>query len=481
MTTTARNPATTKLIDTLGPDRVVVGDEALRRFAEDPTECAPRLPAVAVFPTSVGDVQQILRIANETKTAVTVRVTAMNIGGLAIPHAGGIVVDLSRMDQIVSVDEEDMVAVVEPGVSWAALKSRLDASAQSVVVSYPLAPPETSVAACCLLDGTGTLTMRYGSMGDWIGGIEAVLANGEVVRTGAAAVTQHWYGRAALPDLAGLFLNWQGTTGIVTKLAVQLWPKRRLRTRVFIPVHELLGGIALMRLLARTGLFDDLGGLTWPAGRMLLGIDKPRARDKGEPEILFYLDISADLEFEVMMKRAVLAEAIREVRSKGHHIDDPIPLDAITDVNPEFKPLAEFPARLGFLIDNPGGGLTWVGTYGPMSRLPEGAKHGLEIMEKHGFPPLIVTRPMKGGHYCVLRFVITFAKRNAAEVERVRACNRELIQVALDHGFMTYKLPPWAAPELAARIHPGTRALIARVRQMMDPNRILAPDNLRFD
>jgi FAD/FMN-containing dehydrogenase len=476
-----QNHAATKLLAAFGPERVIVDHEALKRFGEDTTENRSHPPSVAVFPDSVGDVQTVLRIANETKTPVTIRVTGLNIGGLAIPHEGGITIDLSRMDRIVSVDEDDMVAVVEPGVSWAMLKERLDTSAPSLIVSYPLAPPEASVAACCLLDGTGTLTMRYGSMGDWIGGLEAVLANGEVVRTGAAAVTPHWYGRAALPDLAGLFLNWQGTTGIVTKLAIQLWPKRIHRARVFVPVHDIDGGFALMRHLARTGLFDDLGGLTWPAGRMLLGVDKPRDRDPGEPEILFYLDISADLEMEMMMKRAVLAEAIRGIRAKGHGIDDPIPLDAITDVNPEFKPLAEFPTRLGFLIDNPGGGLTWVGTYGPMSRLPEGAKHGFAIMEKYGFPPLIVTRPMKGGHFCVLRFVTTFAKHDAAEVERVRACNRELVHVALDHGFMTYKLPTWAAPELASRVHPGTRALISRVRKMMDPNRILAPDNLRFD
>src|SRR5437764_12145845 len=113
--------------------------------------------------------------------------------------------------------------------------------------------------------------MRHGAMGKWINGVEAVLADGEVVRTGSGAVVGRWFSRSPLPDLTGLFVSTQGTTGIVTKIALQLQPKPPHRRRWLAFAYDLDAAYQAMRALARSGSFDDVGLMTWPAAKQLLG------------------------------------------------------------------------------------------------------------------------------------------------------------------------------------------------------------------
>src|SRR5206468_10829845 len=91
----------------------------------------------------------------------------------------------------------------------------------------------TSVVANALLDGLNNLSMRHGAMGQWINGVEAALHDGTLVRTGSGAVVGSWFARAPLPDLTGLFVPTQGTTGADTFAALQLQPKPALRRRWF--------------------------------------------------------------------------------------------------------------------------------------------------------------------------------------------------------------------------------------------------------
>lgn len=469
-----------RLVNRFGGDRVVTDRATRALYASDSTENEPHTPRAIVYPKSVDEIRALLEIAREARCPVTSRVAGLNVGGLAIPAEGGIVCDLSRMNRILDVNRSEQYALVEPGVTWGDLKERLAAAGDEFVVNYPLAPPETSVLACCLMDGLGTLTMRYGSMGEWVNGVEAVLADGTVVRTGAASVSPVWFSRGPLPDLTGLFINFQGTTGIVTKLALQLWPKRRLRERVIVPAYEWAGAFEFSRRIARTGLFDECGGFSWPAAKMLFGVAVPAERDPAEPAIFFAVDVSADTHAELALKRAILADTIRGVRALGFHFDAPLDVNALIAASPGFSQFSDLPTRLTFLIDNPGGGLTWIGAYGPMSTMEEAARDGFCVMARHGFPPLLVTRPMKGGHYAVMRFVETFRRADPADVARIRALHAELVEVVLDAGYIPYKLPPSLVPAVMRRMDPGARDLLQRVKAAVDAQHILNPGKLGF-
>jgi FAD/FMN-containing dehydrogenase len=119
-----------------------------------------------------------------------------------------------------------------------------------------------------------------------------------------------------------------------------------------------------------------------------------------------------------------------------------------------------------------------VGTFGPTERLEEGARAGMRIVEGSGNPPLVVVRPMKGGHYAVLRFIFRFDRRS--ETERVRAMMVELGRTLMDLGYVPYKCPATLYEEVARRIDPGFRTLMERLRGAVDPKGILNPDRWKL-
>ena len=444
----------------------VVADVAAH--AGDMTENEPRTPAFVVEATRAEQVRELLVLANDRGVPVTPKVTGLNIGGLAIPAEGGIVLDLRRMDAV-EIDPHNMVAWIEPGVSWQKLKE--EAARAGLALGFPLAPPESSVLACALMDGLSTMALAHGSYNDWVHGVEAYLADGTKVVTGAAALSGRPLSRGPLPDLTGMFLNWYGGTGVVVRLALALWPQRSFRRREVIACRDVESGIGLMRAGARTGLFDDLGGLGWPAAKWAFGLDRLDARDPAEPELYVVADYGADTKGELRVK----SKRLRELAPAP-----PIPVEQLIALAPDLAPFAELPARLGFLMDHEGQGLTWVGTFGPMERLEEGARAGMRIVEAAGRPPLVVVRPMKGGHYAVLRFIFRFDRRSDEETALVRALVLELGRALLDLGYVPYKCPETLYEEVARRLDPGFRDLMERLKGTVDPKGILNPDRWRL-
>ena len=464
-----------KFIAVLAPQRVIDAPLELEAYASDYTEESPRLPGLVVLPKTVEEIQSLMRIATEEHCSLTARVSGSNVGGLALPAEGGVVVDLRQMNRILEVNPVEMYALIEPGVTWEQLKAYLEEQHIPLRMGYPLSPPDTSIMANCLLDGLGNLSLRYGAMADWIGGLEAVLPTGQVIRTGAPAVSDFWFGRGPLPDLTGLFVCWQGTTGIVTKMAFQLWPKPNYQKRMFLLFYDRNVAFQALRDLARLPICDDVGGLSWPTGKMLFNVARPLARDPGEPEFFLYLDLTGQSEREMQLRLELLTKYLDELRATGHQIDPPLELSTLVRLNPQFAKFAEFPTRLEFLVDHPGGGLTWVGTYGPLSQMEKFADRGWAIMSRCSMPPLVVSRPMKGGHFGVMRFIATFNKRDEGERRAVREMNRELVEAGLALGFIPYKTPPWVVEQMHSRINPAFVELMGKIRCLLDPEGIMAP------
>lgn len=462
----------------VGADNVISDPNDLVRYASDFTECEPAMPDVVVFASEVEQVQAIVRRANEDRVPVTARVYGTNVGGLCIPSCGGIVLDLTRMNRIIEVNIEDMVATIEPGVTQRQLKEHLARQNIPLTFGYSLAPPETSVLANALLGGLTNRSLKYGDQSEWISGLEVVLFDGSVVRTGAWALAgTPPFGRVPFPDLTGLFVAWQGTTGIVTKMAFQLWPKHPLNRRLFFLAHFARDAFEAMRRLCRTEVCDDIGGLSWPAGRMMMGVRRPLPNPApGEPTFFLYLDLTAETAREMAAKEEILASVMRGIAAGGETMGGPIEVGTLVKVNKAMSRFAEFPTDLDFLTAQ--GGLSWVGTYGPLSRFEDAAEAGTAIMVSHGLPPLIVSRPMRGGHFGVLRFITSFDKADPVEVAKVRAVNEDLLEMAMSKGFVMYKTPAWAWARLAPRFDPGTLELMRRVKALMDPNGILNPGRL---
>lgn len=464
------------LRDIVGTDAVSVDETTLLRFSTDMTENPGARPNAVVRVRTLEQLQAIVLLAAQHRTPLVPRVAGTNLGGLTIPTNGGWVLDLTGMSQIVELNVDDMVAVIEPGVTFAQMREALAKTEPRLTIGYPLSPPETSVAANCLLEGLGNLSLRHGSMGDWISSLEVVRADGSLLRTGASALgVPVPFGRAPLPDLTSLFLSWQGTTGIVSKIAVQLWPELPFRERSFVLTYDRAATFRALRELPRLDLLQDMGGLSWPTSKMLFGVEHPLERDPAEPEFFFYLDLSAATEELFEAKRRALRAYVHGLQAEGLRVEDPIDVPSLVRIEPRLGQLAHFPTRLDFLLDHPYGGLTWVGTYGPMSRFAAACEQGIEIVERHGFPPTIVARPMKGGHFAVLRFIELFRRDAPDQVERVRTCHAELMEALFGHGYIVYKTPGWAVERYRSKLDPGYVRLLKEVRALLDPDHLMNP------
>src|SRR2546429_3035036 len=179
---------------------------------------AHETPEVVVFARSTDGVSKLLRFANENKIPVTARGAGYGYVGSCVPIRRGIALSLVRMNQIKEINFADAIAVVEPGVITGELKRAV----RSKKLFYP---PDPASFEHCTIGGNvatnagGPCCLKYGVTRNYIAGLEVVLANGDVLRTGGR-VHKNKTGF----DLIGLFVGSEGMLGIVTEITVKLLP-----------------------------------------------------------------------------------------------------------------------------------------------------------------------------------------------------------------------------------------------------------------
>ena len=179
-------------------------------------------PDIVVLAETTEQVSEVVKAANTYKVPITPK-GLLGGGGLAGAFRGGILLDLSPMDRIISIDPETLKAVVEPGCSFYRLAQEL--WNRGLHLPTPFYGPAASVASSAILPATGYGKTRYGPLIDLVEGFEVVLPSGEITRVGAMAYAHTdfgpFYRYVTGPDLVGLFAKSNGALGIVTKVAYQ--------------------------------------------------------------------------------------------------------------------------------------------------------------------------------------------------------------------------------------------------------------------
>jgi len=176
------------------------------------------LPDAVAFPTSADEVRRTILLANERLFPVIPRGAGSGFSGGSVPVQGGLVLSMERMDRILSIDEENLVAVVEPGVVTETLKEE----ARKRGLFYP---PDPASLKFCTIGGNiaecsgGMCAVKYGVTRDYVLGLEAVLGTGELVRTGVVTLKG-----VVGYDLTRMLVGSEGTLGIVTKAVLKLIP-----------------------------------------------------------------------------------------------------------------------------------------------------------------------------------------------------------------------------------------------------------------
>lgn len=219
----------TRLAKVVGEDHVLTGERISDDYTHDEgLTSEAHSPDVVVRPSSAAEVSAILTIANELEVPVTARGSGTGLSGSCIARQGGVLVSFERMNAILEIDTENHVAVVQPGVTLA----QLDEETRRHGLVYPVFPGENSASlgGNVATNAGGMRAVKYGVTRHQVLGVEAVLATGEVLRTGGKFVKA-----TTGYDLTQLILGSEGTLALVTEATLKLYPRQEHAATVLVP------------------------------------------------------------------------------------------------------------------------------------------------------------------------------------------------------------------------------------------------------
>lgn len=212
--------------------QVLTGEEIGVDFGHDELSSIRRMPEALILPANREEVSQILAYANQHCVPVTPRGQGTGLVGGAVPVQGGVLLDLSGMNRILSLDEENLTLTLEPGV----LLMDVIEYVETRGFYYPPNPGEKSatIGGNVSTNAGGMSAVKYGVTRDYVLGLEVVLADGRIVQLGGA-VAKNSSGYA----LKDLIVGSEGTLGVVTRITLRLLPLPPFSISLLVPFPDL--------------------------------------------------------------------------------------------------------------------------------------------------------------------------------------------------------------------------------------------------
>ena len=259
------------LAEVLAPDRVLGPEVASEDYSHD--ECltvASRRPAAVVLVESTAEVSAVVKLAAERKVPITARGSGTGLSGAAIPAEGAIVVSFERMNRVLELDPDNHVAVVQPGLRL----NELDEVTAAAGLVYPVYPGEysASLGGNVATNAGGMRAVKYGVTRHQVLGLELVLADGQIIRTGGKFVKA-----TTGYDLTQLVIGSEGTLALVTEATLRLYPRPEHQATVLAPFTTLEQVTAAVPRLIDSGvgplILEYINLLTMSATASFTGLE----------------------------------------------------------------------------------------------------------------------------------------------------------------------------------------------------------------
>ncbi len=443
----------------VGEENIFISLEERMCYGYDGTPNA-FIPDLVARPGNTGEIQAIVRLANRHLFPIIPRGAGTGLSGGSLPVNSGVVLDLTRMNRILEIDEENLVAVVEPGVVTFAIQQEVERRG----LFYPPDPASLktstiggNVAECA----GGPRAFKYGVTRDYVMGLEVVTPQGELVTTGGKTVKS-----VTGYDLTRLYTGSEGTLGIITKIYLRLIPKPEAIKTLMAVFTKLDEATQTVTLIIKRGiipvtleLMDDRTiqcvenylhlGLPVDAGAILI-IEVDGARDLIESQAGRVAELCRE-------------GGAREIRTAGNEQERNEIWAARRAVSAAVVQIK--PTKISEDVSV------------PRSQIPDMARKLREIALRYHLDLVIFGHAGDGN----LHPNILCDQKDAEEMERVEKAVGELFQAAVElggtlsgeHGIGTMKAPYLKLETGEA----GYQAMLA-IKQALDPKNILNPGKI---
>lgn len=449
-----------KLAEIVGNAYVSGEPEERYVYARDPGTMPAAEPDAVVMPGSTDEISRIMILANEMGVPVVPMGGGLVLSGLTRALKGGIILDMKRMNRIIAVNPQSRYAVVEAGAAEGMLQAYLKKHHPELKHSMPDAPPIATVAGNVTIHGSGHLSVLGGFHSDMLTGMEVVLPTGEVVRTGSCGVSQGWFARAPLPDLSGLFLGWAGTTGVVTRLGIKLYPNYAHNDMLIFVCEDEERMPDILSRLTGTQVAEDMTPWMTPKPEWARGF--------------FHVNIAygGHTKEELTFKRNLLRASVRPYMDQKTAGFLPMP-------PPQKKRFLNVPSPdlARFADIRKGGGFEYVGAIMPIEAFPEAYRAGKEIGQKQDVAWSMGARIIGAGHAMMFFYAYAFNRADSADMANAQQALEETNSAVLSLGGIPWKAEAPAQQQILAQMDPNTVDLINRIRNTLDPNHIMNPGN----
>ena len=454
------------LIEIVGRENILLDDVDLLCYSRDLTPYFFK-PRAVVFPKTTEQVSKILIWANREKVPVTPRGSGASFTGSSLPRENSVVLDMSKMDKIKDIQPENLIAIVEPGITVDKLNRELKKF--SLTFPHDVGSHDVStIGGMVASNSHGHHGLKYGPIKNWILGLEVVLPTGKVIRVGSRVLRSN-----CGYNLTQLFIGSEGTLGIITEVTLNVIPLPPYKASVasfFNSVREALRasmetarcGVnpSAVEFVDRTALetVNRVENLGFPEAEAMVIVDLD-GHSKG------VLDEQVKTVADVCLKNggkevqvAYDEEGIRRLWRPRLDIDI-----AMTRERPGYR-------EVGMAIADP---------CVPLSRMAEVIEEMHRIFKRHKITSIILAHAGVG----IIHPAIFIDVNDEHQWRALKKAEREIVNLVLgvggsitgEHGVGIVKAP-FAELELGESLE-----IMRRIKRLLDPNGILNPGKMALD
>ena len=421
------------------------------------------LPEVVVHPAAAKQIAAIMQLANRELIPVFPRGAGSGFSGGALPTKGGMVLTTERMDKILEIDQENLIATVEPGV----VTEQFQLAVEAVGLFYPPDPASLkfsslggNVAECA----GGPRCVKYGVTKDYILGLEVVTPTGDIITTGGPTMKG-----VVGYDLTKLLCGSEGTLGIITKIVIKLLPLPEAKKTMLVLFDSIDGAAQAVSSIIKHKIIpttlEFMDGRTLDCVKQATGLQVPDAA-----RAVLIIEVDGDREF--LDKQANrIAEIIRPLGVVETRIaTTPAESEALWQIRRSVSASLRKVNPDKFNED----------ICVPRSKVPVMIRRIDAISEKYGLAIVNFGHAGDGN----IHVNIMIDKKIPGEAEKAEHAIEEVFKEALalggtmsgEHGVGLAK-----APYIPLEITPQTAAYMKAVKKALDPNNILNPGKIFLD